>query len=170
MKKYLHAAIALACALAPAWAVRMLIRQPRARCAVRPRKHAPRIAGAHLPDELVCRAAKPEQGDRRRLPRRYLCRCHQGQCRFVAESERLRLAEIADLLRTLSTTASFEVQTDVEEFESQSIKHPENLDVLNATVQPACAKTGSCCKGSEGPEPRPKNATRLNVDVTTQLA
>jgi hypothetical protein len=68
----------------------------------------------------------------------------------------LRFAEIADLLRTLSTTASVEVQGHVDEFESQAIRHPERLDVLNATVQPACAKTVSCCKWSEGPAMPPK--------------
>lgn len=68
----------------------------------------------------------------------------------------LRLAEIANLLRTLSTTASIEVQGHVDEFESQAIRHPERLDVLNATVQPACAKTVSCCKWSEGPAAPPR--------------
>jgi hypothetical protein len=68
----------------------------------------------------------------------------------------LRLAEIADLLKTLSTTASVEVQGHVDEFESQAIRRPESLDVLNATVQPACAKTVSCCKWSEGPAAAPK--------------
>jgi hypothetical protein len=68
----------------------------------------------------------------------------------------LRFAEIADLLRTLSTTTAVEVQGHVDEFESQAIRHPERLDVLNATVQPACAKTVSCCKWSEGPAMPPK--------------
>jgi hypothetical protein len=68
----------------------------------------------------------------------------------------LRLAEIANLLRTLSTTASVEVQGHIDEFESPAIRHPERLDVLNATVQPACAKTVSCCKWSEGPAAPPR--------------
>lgn len=76
----------------------------------------------------------------------------------AASSKRanLRLAEITGLLRTLSATASVEVQGHIDEFERQEIRHPERLDVLDATVQPACAKTVSCCKWSEGPEPRAK--------------
>lgn len=69
---------------------------------------------------------------------------------------RRRLAEIAGLLKTLSTTATVDVQTHVEELERQSIRHPERLDFLDAGVQPACAKTGSCCKGSAGVEAAPK--------------
>lgn len=68
----------------------------------------------------------------------------------------LRLAGIADLLRTLGNTTSFEVHRHVDEYEHKSIRHPERLDILNASVQPACAKTGSCCKWSEGPVLLPK--------------
>lgn len=67
-----------------------------------------------------------------------------------------RLSEVAGLLKTLSTTATIDVQTHVEELDRQSIRHPERLDFLDAGVQPACAKTGSCCKGSAGIEAAPK--------------
>lgn len=63
----------------------------------------------------------------------------------------LRLAGIVDLLKTLGTTTSVEVHEHVDEYERKAIRHPERLDILNATVQPACAKTSSCCKWSEGP-------------------
>ncbi|WP_418124451.1 hypothetical protein [Variovorax sp. 160MFSha2.1] len=63
----------------------------------------------------------------------------------------LRLAEIAGLLKTLSDGTSFEVETHVDELENPSTRRLERLDRLQATVQPACAKTRSCCKSIEGP-------------------
>jgi len=68
----------------------------------------------------------------------------------------LRLAEIAGLLNTLSDGASFEVETHVDEFDSPPTRRLERLDRLQATVQPACAKTRSCCKWIEGPAASPK--------------
>lgn len=67
-----------------------------------------------------------------------------------------RLAEVAELLKTLSAGTSFEVETHVNELESPPIKRPERLDMLEATVQPTCAKTLSCCKWIEGPAASPK--------------
>ena len=72
------------------------------------------------------------------------------------EKANLRLAEIVNLLRASSNTASLEVQGHIYEFESKDIQHPERLDVLNATVQPACAKTLSCCKWIDGLVAQPK--------------
>jgi hypothetical protein len=169
MKKYLRAGIALACALAPAWAVA---------CSFANLEHDVQFnpASTHLESQELISLTDwfvEQRNPNRATGGVYRADIFAGAIKGDAassEKANLRLAEIADLLRTLSTTASVEVQTHVDEFESKSIRHPENLDVLNATVQPACAQTGSCCKGSEGPEPRPKNATRLNVDVTTQLA
>jgi hypothetical protein len=68
----------------------------------------------------------------------------------------LRLAEIAGLLKTLSDGTSFEVETHVDEFDSPPTRRLERLDRLQATVQPACAKTRSCCKWIEGPAASPK--------------
>lgn len=63
----------------------------------------------------------------------------------------LRLAEITGLLKTLSGGTSFEVETHVDELENPPTRRLERLDRLQATVQPACAKTRSCCKSIEGP-------------------
>lgn len=68
---------------------------------------------------------------------------------------KLRLAEIAGLLNILGTTTSVEVHEHIEENASKATRHPEHLDILNATVQPACAKTVSCCRWSEGPAAPP---------------
>ncbi len=68
----------------------------------------------------------------------------------------LRLAEIAGLLKTLSDGTSFEVETHVDELENPPTRRLERLDRLQATVQPACAKTRSCCKWIEGPAASPK--------------
>lgn len=73
-----------------------------------------------------------------------------------SEKAHRRLAEVAGLLRTLSNGSSFEVETHVDELESPPTKRPERLDSLQATVQPTCAKTLSCCKWIEGPTASPK--------------
>ena len=155
MKKYLHTGIALPCALTPAWAVA---------CSFANLEHDVQFAPAstHLESQELISLANwfVEQRDPSRATGGvYRADIHSRAIKGDAASSKkanLRLAEIADLLKTLSTTASVEVQTHVDEFESKSIRHPERLDVLKATVQPACAKTVSCCKWSEGPEPRPK--------------
>lgn len=63
---------------------------------------------------------------------------------------KLRLADTAGLLKTLDITTSVEVREHIDESASKATSHPDRLDILHATVQPACAKTGSCCKWSEG--------------------
>ncbi|ADU35164.1 MULTISPECIES: hypothetical protein [Variovorax] len=155
MKKHLHLSIALACALAPAWA---------SACSFAGLEHEVQFAPAitHLESQELISLTNwfvVQRDPNRATGGVYQADIFAGAIKGDAASSQKaqrRLDQIANLLRTLSTTASFEVQTHVEEFERKSIRHPERLDVLNATVQPACAKTGSCCKGSQGPSPQYK--------------
>jgi hypothetical protein len=72
-----------------------------------------------------------------------------------SKKARRRLDEIAGLLTTLGTATSVEVHAHVDEVERPSIRNLASLDVVHASVQPACAKTRSCCKWSEGPPKQP---------------
>lgn len=147
--------LALTWALTPAWAIA---------CSFGSLEHDVQFAPAstHLESPQVVSLTNwfvEQQNPKRATGGIYRADIYAGAIKGDAASLKkanLRLAEIADLLKTLSTTASVEVQGHVDEFESQAIGHPERLDVLNATVQPACAKTVSCCKWSEGPAAPPK--------------
>jgi hypothetical protein len=153
--KYLNAIIPLACALVPTWTLA---------CSFGGLEHDVQFAPAstNLESQQVVSLTNwfvEQQNPKRATGGIYRADIHAGAIKDDAASLKkanLRLAEIADLLKTLSTTASVEVQGHIDEFESQAIRHPERLDVLNATVQPACAKTVSCCKWSEGPAAPPK--------------
>lgn len=155
MKNYLHVGIALACALAPALGLA---------CSFAGLQHEVRFAPAAARLESQELISLTNWFVVQRDPNRatggvYRADIFAGAIKGDKASSKKahqRLAAIADLLTTLGTTASVEVHTHIDEFERKSIKHPERLDVLTATVQPACAKTGSCCKWSEGPGPRPK--------------
>lgn len=154
MKNFSRFALSLAFALAPAWTLA---------CSFGGLEHDVQFAPAstHLESQEVASLMKwfvEQQNPKRATGGIYRADIHARAIKDDAASSsktNLRLAAIADLLRTLSTTASLEVQGHIDEFESEEIKHPERLDVLIATVQPACAKTVSCCKGSEGPGVRP---------------
>jgi hypothetical protein len=147
--------LALTWALTPAWAIA---------CSFGSLEHDVQFAPAstHLESPQVLSLTNwfvEQQNPKRATGGIYRADIYAGAIKGDAASLKkanLRLAEIADLLRTLSTTASVEVQGHIDEFESQAIGHPERLDVLNATVQPACAKTVSCCKWSEGPAAPPR--------------
>ncbi|SDY41071.1 hypothetical protein SAMN05518854_1011022 [Variovorax sp. YR266] len=147
--------LALTWALTPAWAIA---------CSFGDLEHDVQFAPAstHLESPQVLSLTNwfvEQQNPKRATGGIYRADIYAGAIKGDAASLKkanLRLAEIADLLKTLSTTASVEVQGHVDEFESQAIRHPERLDVLNATVQPACAKTVSCCKWSEGPAAPPR--------------
>jgi hypothetical protein len=153
--KYLNAIIPLACALAPTWTLA---------CSFGGLEHDVQFAPAstRLESQQVLSLTNwfvEQQNPKRATGGIYRADIYAGAIKDDTASLKkanLRLAEIADLLKTLSTTTSVEVQGHVDEFESQAIGHPERLDVLNATVQPACAKTVSCCKWSEGPAAPPK--------------
>jgi hypothetical protein len=155
MKKYLYAGIAIACVLAPTWTHA---------CSFSGLEHEVKFAstGTHLESHELLSLTNwfvVQQDPNRATGGVYRADIFARAIKDDADSSRKaqrRLAEIAGLLNTLSTTASFEVQTHIEEFERQSIKHPERLGVVNATVQPACARTGSCCKWTEGPPPQYK--------------
>ncbi len=155
MKKYIGTVIAMACVLTPAWTTA---------CSFSGLEHEVKFASANTHLESQELSALTNWFVVQRDPNRatggvYRADIFARAIKDDADSSRKaqrRLAEIADLLKTLSTSASFEVQTHIEQFESRSIRHPERLAVLNATVQPACAATGSCCKRSEGPAPRYK--------------
>ncbi|MET3495677.1 hypothetical protein [Variovorax boronicumulans] len=155
MKKYLRTGIAIACILAPAWATA---------CSFSGLEHEVQFAPAstHLESRELIALTNwfvVQRDPNRATGGVYRASIFASAIKDDVDSSRKaqrRLAEVADLLKTLGTGASFEVQTHVEVFESRSIRHPERLDVLNATVQPACAKTGSCCKWTEGPAPQYK--------------
>ena len=153
--KYLNAIIPLACALVPTWAFA---------CSFGGLEHDVQFAPAstRLESQQIASLTKwfvEQQNPKRATGGIYRADIYAGAIKDDAASFKkanLRLAEIVDLLRTLSATASVEVQGHVDEFENQATRYPERLDVLNATVQPACAKTVSCCKWSEGPAATPK--------------
>ncbi|RUR67275.1 hypothetical protein EJP67_09385 [Variovorax guangxiensis] len=153
--KYLNAIIPLACALVPTWTLACSFGGLEQDVQFAP-------ASTHLESRQVVALTNwfvEQQNPKRATGGIYRADIYAGAIKDDAASLKkanLRLAEIADLLKTLSTTASVEVQGHIDEFESQAIRHPERLDVLNATVQPACAKTVSCCKWSEGPAASPK--------------
>ena len=63
----------------------------------------------------------------------------------------LRLAEIANLLKTLSDGTSFEVETHVDEIESPPTRRLGRMKRLPAPVENVCTKTRPCSQWSEGP-------------------
>lgn len=153
--KYLHAIIPLFLSLAPAWTTA---------CSFAGLEREVQFAPArtHLGSEQVISLTNwfIEQKDTRRATHGiYRADIFAFAIKRDADSSRkahLRLAEIAGLLKTLSDGTSFEVETHVDELENPPTRRLERLDRLQATVQPACAKTRSCCKWIEGPAASPK--------------
>lgn len=153
--KYLHAIIPLAFALAPAWT---------AACSFGGLEREVRFpsASTHLGSEQIISLTNwfIEQKDTSRATHGiYRADIFAVAVKGDADSTRKahrRLAEITGLLKTLSAGTSFDVETHVDELETRPTKRPERLDVLQATVQPTCAKTRSCCKGIEGPSASPR--------------
>jgi hypothetical protein len=141
---------ALACALAPAWA---------AACSFAGLSHDVQFAPASARLESRELILLTEWFAVQRDPNRatggvyradVAARAIKGDAASSKKAQR-RLGEIAGLLTTLGAVTSVEVHTHIDEVERRSIKNPASLDVVHASVQPACAKTLSCCKWSEGP-------------------
>ncbi|MGJ7536301.1 MULTISPECIES: hypothetical protein [unclassified Variovorax] len=153
--KYLHAIIPLAFALAPAWTTA---------CSFGGLQREVQFpsTSTHLGSEQILSLTNwfIEQKDTSRATHGiYRADIFAVAVKGNADSSRKaqrRLAEVADLLKTLSAGTSFEVETHVNELESPPTRRPERLDSLQATVQPTCAKTLSCCKWIEGPAASPK--------------
>lgn len=152
--KYLHAIIPLVLGLAPAWTTA---------CSFAGLQREVRFpsTSTHLGSEQILSLSNwfIEQKDTSRATHGiYRADVFAFAIKGDADSSRKahrRLAEVAGLLKTLSDGSSFEVETHVDEFESPPTRGLERLDSLEATVQPTCAKTLSCCKGREGPSASP---------------
>ncbi|MDR6519236.1 hypothetical protein J2789_001918 [Variovorax paradoxus] len=153
--KYLHAIIPLFLSLAPAWTTACSFAGLEREVQFPP-------TSTHLESEQIISLTNwfIEQKDTSRATHGiYRADIFAFAIKGDADSSRkahLRLAEIAGLLKTLSDGTSLEVETHVDELDSPPTRRLERLDRLQATVQPACAKTRSCCKWIEGPAASPK--------------